>query len=108
MTFLFVIVSFTRHCLLFYVIYFRLKKQTFKFPSDSENLAPDDQNFVDSIEAIGNGQLIATKCANHGNIYIWNLENTLKSKAKVVQPVHILKWSSTDNYYMNIGINASE
>jgi len=84
-----------------------VKQRTFHFQSTGK-LSCDVKDFVDSIEAIGNGKTIASKCVLHGCIYIWNLEDALKNQPRVIKPLHILKWSSTDNFYMNIGINASK
>ncbi|XP_037783932.1 leucine-rich repeat and WD repeat-containing protein 1-like [Penaeus monodon] len=60
--------------------------------------------------------LLAAKCALHGQIYIFSLAETLKlrteSKAANVFETVVssdmmlkLRWSDTDNYYMNMGVD---
>lgn len=63
----------------------------------------DTQDLVDSVEAIADG-IIATKCALHGAIYLWNLSQTLSSGSNAIKPTHVLRWSETDNYFMSIGV----
>lgn len=65
----------------------------------------DTQDLVDSVEAIADG-VIATKCALHGAIYLWNLTETLASQTGAVKPTHVLRWSETDNYFMFMGVQA--
>lgn len=69
---------------------------------DESNRDTGDQDLVDCVEAMGDG-LIATKCALHGAIYLWSLPDTLKSNTLIVKPLHVLRWSNTDNYFMFIG-----
>jgi len=68
---------------------------------------------VDSIAIAGEYSIVA-KCANHGLIYMFDLKKTVKDlqmeegkKDKVIeQEVFLLanlKWSDTDNFYMNLG-----
>lgn len=68
---------------------------------------------VDSIAIAGEHSIVA-KCANHGLIYMFDLKKTVKDitieegkKDKVIeQEVFLLanlKWSDTDNFYMNLG-----
>jgi len=68
---------------------------------------------VDSIAIAGEHNVVA-KCANHGLIYMFDLKKTVKDltmeegkKDKVIeQDVFLLanlKWSDTDNFYMNLG-----
>uniref|UniRef100_A0A1B6KS80 Leucine-rich repeat and WD repeat-containing protein 1 WD domain-containing protein n=1 Tax=Graphocephala atropunctata TaxID=36148 RepID=A0A1B6KS80_9HEMI len=67
----------------------------------------DTQDLVDSVEVVGDG-VVATKCALHGAIYLWNLTDTLarQSDSPAVKPTHVLRWSDTDNYFMFIGVQA--
>lgn len=73
---------------------------------------------MDSVEVIGPG-LVASKCALHEAIYVWNLTAALnagcvpdlasnKSCLYHTQPTHVLQWSNTDNYYMYIGAQTGE
>eukprot|EP00088_Acartia_fossae_P042856 TRINITY_DN4510_c0_g1_i13.p1 TRINITY_DN4510_c0_g1~~TRINITY_DN4510_c0_g1_i13.p1 ORF type:complete len:434 (+),score=129.81 TRINITY_DN4510_c0_g1_i13:47-1348(+) len=68
---------------------------------------------VDSIAIAGEHSIVA-KCANHGLIYIFDLKKTVKEiatdegkKDKVIEKevslLGNLKWSDTDNFYMNLG-----
>lgn len=70
---------------------------------------------VDSL-AVASEWTIVSKCALHGLIYVWDLKKTLDVGAKHIpknEPVRIveldvtmlanLKWSDTDNFYMNLG-----
>lgn len=68
---------------------------------------------VDSIAIAGEHNVVA-KCANHGLIYMFDLKKTVKDlsmeegkKDRVIeQDVFLLanlKWSDTDNFYMNLG-----
>ncbi|XP_071536280.1 leucine-rich repeat and WD repeat-containing protein 1-like isoform X2 [Panulirus ornatus] len=60
--------------------------------------------------------LLAAKCALHGQIYIFSLSRTLKKRTmnkarsqfetKVAgEEMLKLRWSDTDNYYMNMGLD---
>lgn len=62
----------------------------------------DGHDLVDSVESLSNG-IVATKCALHSAIYLWNLEETLLENSYVVKPTHLLRWSKTDNYFMFMG-----
>jgi hypothetical protein len=71
---------------------------------------------VDSL-AMASDWTVVSKCALHGLIYVWDLKATSKKinfddaskgdENKVVeQEVSMLanlKWSDTDNFYMNLG-----
>ena len=72
---------------------------------------------VDSL-AMGADWTVVSKCALHGLIYVWDLKSTVKKinfdsvtkgqeQNKVVEQdvslVANLKWSDTDNFYMNLG-----
>ena len=61
---------------------------------------------VDSIEVLDN-DLIACKYALHGTIYIWDLRNLIRNNPDQTcfqfTPLYILKWSDTDNFYLNMG-----
>lgn len=86
-------------------LYFRdIKPFKFTLPTREGG---NSQDLVDSVEAMADG-LIATKCALHGAIYLWNLTETLASKTDAVKPTHVLRWSETDNYYMFIGVQTGE
>lgn len=71
---------------------------------------------VDSL-AMASDWTVVSKCALHGLIYVWDLKSTVKKidfdnvtkgdENKVVEQdvtmVANLKWSDTDNFYMNLG-----
>merc|ERR1712073_278340 len=67
---------------------------------------------VDSLAVVGEWTIVA-KCALHGLIYMWDLKTTTKSlteetkKDKIIEKevtmLANLKWSDTDNFYMNLG-----
>lgn len=67
---------------------------------------------VDSLAIVSEWTVVA-KCANHGLIYVWDLRNTTKDlvedehKDKIIEEkvkmLANLRWSDTDNYYMNLG-----
>ncbi len=69
---------------------------------------------VDSL-AMASDWTVAAKCALHGLIYVWDLKSTIKKidfpnkneDNKIMeQDVSLLanlKWSDTDNFYMNLG-----
>ncbi|CAH1395866.1 unnamed protein product [Nezara viridula] len=66
---------------------------------------------VDSVEVLKEG-LIACKYALHSCIYICDLKplrDALHECNEIdsfeLEPLHILKWSSTDNYFMYMGVN---
>ena len=68
---------------------------------------PDSDQVVDSVVPIENGRLVATKCVLHGVIYIWDLEDAM-SRCDIdgslrVEPIHILNFSKSDNYFMSMG-----
>lgn len=79
----------------------------FKHP-ESPNVKYGGGQLVDSVAVLGKG-VVASKCALHGNIYVWNLKETLQENADksscIIAPSHVLKWKDTDNYFMNIGYN---
>ena len=62
----------------------------------------DGHDLVDSVESLRDG-IVATKCALHGAIYLWNLKETLLEDSYIVKPTHVLRWSNTDNYFMFMG-----
>lgn len=81
----------------------------FNMPESPKTIYHSQLQLVDSVEALENGQ-IASKCALHGVIYIWNLEQTMKeckagNNVYNIIPSHVLKWSDTDNYFMNLGFS---
>ncbi|XP_014286444.1 leucine-rich repeat and WD repeat-containing protein 1 isoform X2 [Halyomorpha halys] len=66
---------------------------------------------VDSVKVLKDG-LIACKYALHSCIYICDLKplrDALDENNDIhsfeLEPLHILKWSSTDNYFMYMGVN---
>ena len=83
-----------------------------------ENPRDEGENpIVDSL-AVATTWTVVSKCALHGLIYVWDLRATLKAikekqkEAKVGEEAVIeqdvsmlanLKWSDTDNFYMNLG-----
>jgi hypothetical protein len=83
----------------------------FNFPTNRNNSTleqqQDSDQLVDSVEPIENGRMIATKCALHGVIYIWDLKEAIQNcdneGSLSVVPIHILNYSNTDNYFMSMG-----
>jgi len=77
--------------------------------SDKDN---GENPIVDSLSVVGEWSIVA-KCALHGLIYLWDLKSTTKSltedtkKDKIIEKevtmLSNLKWSDTDNFYMNLG-----
>ena len=79
-----------------------------------ENKRDDGENpIVDSL-AVASKWTIVSKCALHGLIYIWDLKQTIKEKPskessgsgiieREVIMLAKLRWSDTDNFYMNLG-----
>lgn len=68
---------------------------------------------VDSLAVVSEWTIVA-KCALHGLIYMWDLKTTTKNltaddskKEKIIEKevslLANLKWSNTDNFYMNLG-----
>jgi hypothetical protein len=83
----------------------------FQFPR-KQTTNPGEPQLVDSLQVV-QGSVIATKCALHGVIYLWDLMTTLSARengqgAITVTPICVLSWSSTDNYFMNIGCHPGE
>ena len=71
----------------------------YRLPGDGEPL------YVDSVCSLGGG-LVAAKCVGYGSIYVFSVkmqEREGKSKSCMVQVLVELKWSKTDDFYMNIG-----
>ena len=76
----------------------------------------EENPIVDSL-AMASDWTVVSKCALHGLIYVWDLKATVKKinfdnlkegeENKVVEQdvvmVSNLKWSDTDNFYMNLG-----
>lgn len=71
----------------------------------------DENPIVDSLAIVSEYTVVA-KCANHGLIYLWDLRATTKDLSakdaviamdKEVSMLANLKWSDTDNFYMNLG-----
>lgn len=69
----------------------------------------ESPSLVDTAEVLENG-LVASKCALHGSIYIWNLETVLgaervppENRNIRITPLYQLAWSNTDNYFMYLG-----
>jgi len=102
----------------------KIKEQSSKYrPSMVDFLLPEsdrDQGenpIVDSLAVVSETTIVA-KCALHGLIYMWDLKATtedLKKKEfekedshnkiteKEVTMLAHLRWSDTDNFYMNLG-----
>lgn len=98
----------------------KVKEEGTKYkPTMIDFLMPESERdkgenpIVDSL-AIGSTWTIVSKCALHGLIYVWDLKGTLEKvdfKAKgddavIEQDVVMignLRWSDTDNFYMNLG-----
>jgi hypothetical protein len=83
----------------------------FQFPRKYMQNTSEPQ-LVDSLQVVQDG-VIATKCALHGVIYLWDLMATLSARgddqgAIAVTPIRVLNWSNTDNYFMNIGCHPGE
>ncbi|XP_049785825.1 leucine-rich repeat and WD repeat-containing protein 1-like [Schistocerca cancellata] len=85
-----------------------LQEKELKMPPMPGSINANSPQLVDSIEVLGCGR-IAAKCALHGAIYIWSLAEALKSckSRRIVKilPAYTLKWSNTDNYFMNMGFS---
>ncbi|KAJ4449327.1 hypothetical protein ANN_00725 [Periplaneta americana] len=81
----------------------------FNFPKRRGNTTrTSEPQLVDSIEMVGQST-VATKCALHGVIYLWNLTSAIQGDAvTTVQPTHVLQWSDTDNYFMNMGCHPGQ
>jgi hypothetical protein len=91
--------------------HFSLPMLKFQFPRKHTQNTSEPQ-LVDSLQVVQDS-LIATKCALHGVIYLWDLMATLSARgngqgAITVTPIRVLSWSSTDNYFMNIGCHPGE
>ncbi|KAJ1519537.1 hypothetical protein ONE63_004817 [Megalurothrips usitatus] len=83
----------------------KIKMWRFNFPL-KPGVDDRDYQLVDSVEPIQNGKIIASKCALHGNIYLWDLEEAIEDcmgNSSTVRPAHILNYSNTDNYFMSMG-----
>lgn len=83
----------------------------FQFPRKHIQRASESQ-LVDSLEVVGE-RVIATKCALHGVIYLWDLLATLAATGEehttiTVTPICVLSWSNTDNYFMNMGCHPGD
>ncbi len=95
-----------------------------------ENKRDEGENpIVDSL-AVASKWTVVSKCALHGLIYVWDLRATLKETDKqrkeqekkkeeeedddnkvIEQDVVLLanlRWSDTDNFYMNLGCHKGE
>lgn len=71
-----------------------------------------EPQLVDSLVLVGDS-IVATKCALHGVIYLWDLMATLTASGEghqtiTVTPIRVLTWSNTDNYFMNMGCHPGE
>jgi len=96
----------------------KVKDQSTKYrPFMVDFLLPENERdngenpIVDSLAIVAENSVVA-KCANHGCIYMWDLKKTTKDLAKddakkiIEKEVTLLarlKWSDTDNFYMNLG-----
>jgi hypothetical protein len=83
----------------------------FQFPKKHIQNTSEPQ-LVDSLVLVGDG-MVATKCALHGVIYLWDLMATLAASGEgqqtiTVTPIRVLTWSNTDNYFMNMGCHSGE
>ena len=93
----------------------KISMYKFNFPTNRNNSTleqqQDSDQLVDSVEPIENGRMIATKCALHGVIYIWDLKEAIQNcdneGSLSVVPIHILNYSNTDNYFMSMGSSIS-
>ena len=71
-----------------------------RLPGDGE-----EPPYVDSVCSLG-GSLLAAKCVGYGSIFVFRAQFKVregKCKNCVVQVLVELKWSKTDDFYMNIG-----
>lgn len=92
-------------------LFFSLPMIKFQFPRKHIQRASETQ-LVDSLEVVGES-MIATKCALHGVIYLWDLMAALAASGKehttiTVTPICVLSWSNTDNYFMNMGCHQGD
>ena len=96
----------------FFKMVFRPLMVDFLMPESERDKG--ENPIVDSL-AMASDWTVVSKCALHGLIYVWDLKSTIKSinfkgakeENKVVEKdvtlLANLKWSDTDNFYMNLG-----
>lgn len=107
---------------------FRPKMVDFIMPESKRD--EGENPIVDSL-AVASEWNIVSKCALHGLIYVWDLKATIEGikkedlktdtndansddaedKAVIEQDVTMLarlRWSDTDNFYMNLGCHKGE
>lgn len=94
-----------------------LRPTMIDFIMPESNRDNGENPIVDSL-AVASQWTIVSKCALHGLIYVWDLKATLAeierqtredgdSENKIIEQDVVmlanLKWSDTDNFYMNLG-----
>ncbi|KAK3876780.1 hypothetical protein Pcinc_018457 [Petrolisthes cinctipes] len=90
----------------------RLERTMFVLPDVDGN-----GTVLDSVVMVRD-DLLAAKCALHGQIYIFSLKEALKKRTVTKNAIQYevvvkeemmlrLRWSDTDNYYMNMGVDPS-
>ena len=74
-----------------------------------ENRICRSDDYVDSISLLGNN-LIATKYAERGVIYVWDFERLTEQDEENLEVVCslILNWSITDEYHIELAWNNGE
>ena len=102
------------HAFLFFLFLRRPIMVDFLMPESERDKG--ENPIVDSL-AMASDWTVVSKCALHGLIYVWDLKATVKNidyedvtkgeQNKVVEQnvtmLGHLKWSDTDNFYMNLG-----
>ncbi|XP_040567985.1 leucine-rich repeat and WD repeat-containing protein 1 [Lepeophtheirus salmonis] len=89
------------------------KPQVIDFLMPENDRDNGENPIVDSL-AVASENTIVSKCALHGLIYVWDLKSTVKKIVDVekkaggviekdVTMLANLRWSDTDNFYMNLG-----
>lgn len=84
------------------------KSKKFSSPSEVQFLFVEDEPVVDGLEII-NDNLVATKCAQSGVIFLWKPSSLLGKVKQGKSPVKAdlvdeLKWSNTEQLYLNIAV----
>ncbi len=88
----------------------------FSMPESERDVGSDP--FVDAVSLSEKGT-VASKCFLHGLIYVWDLEASIKAKERDaetetgdawvdVKVTAKLRWSDTEEVYMNIGCHKGD
>lgn len=84
------------------------KLEKFPSPSEIQFLFVEEEPVIDGLEII-NDDLIATKCAQSGVIFLWKPSSLLGRVRQGKSPIKAdlvdeLKWSNTEQLYLNIAV----